>query len=42
MATKATKTIRQALVYKPQHTAWFAATQELFNRLVAFYFNDNC
>ncbi len=38
MSTKATKTIKQALAYKPQHTVWFAATQDLFNRVVAFYF----
>jgi putative transposase len=35
---KATKTIRQALNYQPDHAAWFAANQDLFNRVVAFYF----
>ncbi len=35
---KATTTIRQSLQYRPQHAAWFAATQNLFNRVVAFYF----
>ena len=36
---KATTTIKQALRYQPQHAAWFAATQALFNRVVAFYFS---
>ena len=35
---KATKTIRQSLGYKPAHAAWFAATQDLFNQVAAFYF----
>ena len=35
---KATKTIRQALSYQPQHAVWFAANQALFNRVAAFYF----
>ncbi len=38
MPTKATKTIKQALSYKPQHAAWFAETQALFNRIAGFYF----
>jgi putative transposase len=38
MPMKATTTIRQALFYKPQHSTWLEATQELFNRVVAFYF----
>jgi hypothetical protein len=37
---KATKTIKQALLYQPQHTAWFAQTQALFNHVVAFYFEE--
>src|SRR5260370_11663699 len=35
---KATTTIRQSLHYQPHQTAWFAATQALFNRVAAFYF----
>jgi putative transposase len=35
---KATTTIRQRLQYQPQHAAWFARTQDLFNRVAAFYF----
>src|ERR1700674_888633 len=35
---KATKTIRQALSYQPQHAVWFGANQALFNRVAAFYF----
>jgi putative transposase len=35
---KATTTIRQSLQYQPQHAAWFATTQGLFNRVAAFYF----
>lgn len=35
---KATKTIQHALVYQPAHGEWFAATQALYNRVVAFYF----
>jgi len=37
MAT-ATTTIRQVLHYHPHHSAWFAATQDLFNQVAAFYF----
>src|SRR2546429_4494168 len=36
---KATTTIREALHYHPQHAAYFAAHQALFNRVVAFYFD---
>jgi Putative transposase DNA-binding domain len=36
---KATKTIKQALSHKPQHAAWFAVTQMLFNQVAAFYFS---
>ncbi len=35
---KATRTIQQALNYQPDHAAWFAANQDLFNRVVALYF----
>src|SRR6266566_3752448 len=35
---KATTTIRQSLGYQPAHAAWFAATQDLFNQVTAFYF----
>src|SRR5437764_14371364 len=35
---KATTTIRQVLTHQPEHRAWFAATQALFNRVAAFYF----
>src|SRR5947209_2067184 len=35
---KATTTLRQVLNYHPHHTAWFAATQALFNQVAAFYF----
>jgi putative transposase len=35
---KATTTIRQVLTHQPEHGAWFAATQALFNRVAAFYF----
>jgi hypothetical protein len=35
---KATTTMKQSLQYAPQHAEWFAATQALFNRVVAFYF----
>ena len=35
---KATTTLRQVLNYHPHHTAWFAATQVLFNQVAAFYF----
>jgi hypothetical protein len=38
MAAKSTTTIRQVLSYQPQQAAWFAATQALFNQVVAFYF----
>jgi hypothetical protein len=36
---KATTTIRQSLNYQPQHAAWFAANQALYNRVVSFYFD---
>ena len=36
---KATTTIQQALNYQPEHGAWFATTQALFNRVAAFYFH---
>ncbi len=39
MPAKATKTIKQALSYKPQHATWFEQTQALFNRVVGFYFD---
>ena len=35
---KATTTIRQTIQHEPQHAAWFAATQALFNQVAAFYF----
>ena len=35
---KATTTIKQVLNYQPDHAAWFAANQVLFNQVVAFYF----
>jgi putative transposase len=35
---KATTTIRQSLQHQPHQAAWFAATQALFNRVAAFYF----
>lgn len=35
---KATTTIRQVLNSHPQHAAWFAANQALFNQVAAFYF----
>ncbi|HZR42167.1 MAG TPA: transposase [Ktedonobacteraceae bacterium] len=35
---KATKTIKQALVYKTAHAPYFAATKTLFNQVAAFYF----
>jgi putative transposase len=38
MAAKSTTTIRQVLSYQPHQAAWFAATQALFNQVVAFYF----
>jgi hypothetical protein len=38
MAAKATKTIKQVLNYQPHHATWFAATQDLFNRVATFYF----
>ena len=38
MAAKSTTTIRQVLSYQPHQTAWFAATQTLFNQVVSFYF----
>ncbi|MDQ2906594.1 MAG: transposase [Chloroflexota bacterium] len=36
---KATITIKHALTYQPQHAAWFASNQVLFNQVVAFYFD---
>lgn len=36
---KATTTIRQVLNYQPEHAAWFAANQVLFNQAAAFYFD---
>src|SRR5438046_7949663 len=39
MPAKATKTIKQALSYKPQHAALFERTQQLYNVIVAFYFD---
>jgi putative transposase len=36
---KATTTIKQSLQYQPEHVAWFAANQNLFNRVAAFYFS---
>src|SRR5258708_12670062 len=38
MAAKATTTIRQVMHYQPEHAAWFAANQVLFNQVAAFYF----
>ena len=38
MAAKATTTIRQGMDYQPEHAAWFAANQVLFNQVAAFYF----
>ena len=35
---KATTTIKQVLNYEPEHGAWFAANQALFNQVAAFYF----
>jgi putative transposase len=35
---KATTTIRQVLNHKPDHGAWLAANQALFNQVAAFYF----
>jgi len=35
---KATTTIKQVLNAQPQHAAWFASNQALYNRVVAFYF----
>ena len=34
---KATKTIKQPLSYRPAHSAYFAATKVLFNKVAAFY-----
>ena len=39
MPTKATKTIKQVLSYKPQHAALFEQTQQLYNVVVSFYFD---
>jgi hypothetical protein len=36
---KATKTIKQPLAYKAAHSAYFAATKTLFNKVAAFYFD---
>src|SRR5215469_7781744 len=36
---KATTTIKQSLQYQPEHGAWFAANQHLFNQVAAFYFS---
>src|SRR5712691_12403368 len=36
---KATTTIKQVLNYGPEHAAWFAANQVLYNRVCAFYFD---
>src|SRR5216683_5384972 len=36
---KATTTIKQVLNYRPEHSAWFAANQSLFNQVAAFYFD---
>ena len=36
---KATTTIRQTLNHKPEHSAWFAANQALFNQVASFYFS---
>jgi len=38
MVAKATTTIRQGMHYQPEHAAWFAANQVLFNQVAAFYF----
>src|SRR6266700_3345076 len=35
---KAITTLRQVLNYQPHRAAWFASTQDLFNRVAAFYF----
>src|SRR5580765_506040 len=35
---KATTTIKQVLNYRTGHAVWFAANQDLFNRVCAFYF----
>src|SRR5712691_12100830 len=35
---KATTTLKQVLNYQPDHSAWFAANQALFNQVAAFYF----
>src|SRR5438309_2089079 len=40
MAAKATTTIRQGMHYQPEHAAWFAANQVLFNQVAAFYFGQ--
>jgi putative transposase len=36
---KAIMTIKQMLSYQPQHAAWFAANQALFNQVASFYFD---
>src|SRR5947207_3332890 len=35
---KATTTIKQVLNYQAEHGAWFAANQDLYNQVCAFYF----
>jgi hypothetical protein len=35
---KATTTIKQVINCQPDHAAWFAANQVLFNQVAAFYF----
>jgi transposase len=36
--SRATKTIRQQLDYRPEIAGWFGETKALFNRVTAFYF----
>jgi hypothetical protein len=38
VAAKSTTTMRQIFRYQPHQAAWFAATQTLFNRVCACYF----
>jgi transposase len=38
VGAKSITTIRQVLSYQPHQAGWFAATQTLFNQVVAFYF----
>ncbi|MFL5692528.1 MAG: zinc ribbon domain-containing protein [Ktedonobacteraceae bacterium] len=35
---KATTTVKQVLNYQAEHGAWFAANQDLYNQVCAFYF----